>query len=47
MPVHDDFINSMQVYPFTPGALYQAYTAVAQITDIALQPVSSSSAAGL
>src|SRR3546814_6875971 len=28
----------MQVYPFTQGALYQVYTAVGQITDIALQP---------
>ncbi|WP_442757517.1 TrbG/VirB9 family P-type conjugative transfer protein, partial [Pseudomonas sp. PM2] len=25
-------------YPFTQGALYQVYTAVGQITDIALQP---------
>ncbi|MCP1931021.1 P-type conjugative transfer protein TrbG [Bradyrhizobium elkanii] len=37
-PVRDGFINSMQVYPFTEGALYQVYTAVGQITDIALQP---------
>jgi type IV secretion system protein VirB9 len=37
-PVRDGFINSMQVYPFTPGALYQVYTAIGQITDIALQP---------
>ncbi|PZU68673.1 P-type conjugative transfer protein TrbG [Sphingobium sp.] len=37
-PVRDGFINSMQIYPFTPGALYQVYTAVGQITDIALQP---------
>lgn len=37
-PVRDGFINAMQVYPFTPGALYQVYTAVGQITDIALQP---------
>jgi type IV secretion system protein VirB9 len=37
-PVRDGFINSMQVYPFTAGALYQVYTAVGQITDIALQP---------
>ena len=36
--VRDGFINSMQVYPFTQGALYQVYTAVGQITDIALQP---------
>ncbi|MDX0312499.1 P-type conjugative transfer protein TrbG [Sinorhizobium meliloti] len=37
-PVRDGFINSMQVYPFMQGALYQVYTAVGQITDIALQP---------
>ncbi|MGV0818484.1 P-type conjugative transfer protein TrbG [Martelella sp. AMO21009] len=37
-PVRNGFINSMQVYPFTTGALYQVYTAVGQITDIALQP---------
>lgn len=37
-PVRDGFINSMQVFPFTQGALYQVYTAVGQITDIALQP---------
>src|SRR3546814_11215382 len=37
-PVRDGFINSIQVYPFTAGALYQVYTAVGQITDIALQP---------
>ena len=37
-PVRDGFINSMQVYPFTAGALYQVYTAVGEITDIALQP---------
>jgi len=37
-PVRDGFINAMQVYPFTQGALYQVYTAFGQITDIALQP---------
>ncbi|MGY4197298.1 P-type conjugative transfer protein TrbG [Bradyrhizobium sp. USDA 4520] len=37
-PVRNGFINSMQVYPFTQGALYQVYTAVGQITDVALQP---------
>ena len=37
-PMRDGFINAMQVYPFTQGALYQVYTAVGQITDIALQP---------
>lgn len=37
-PVRNGFINAMQVYPYTGGALYQVYTAVGQITDIALQP---------
>ena len=37
-PVRDGFINAMQVYPFTQGALYQVYAAIGQITDIALQP---------
>jgi type IV secretion system protein VirB9 len=37
-PVRDGFINAMQVYPFSAGALYQVYTAPGQITDIALQP---------
>ena len=36
-PVRDGFINAVQVYPFTQGALYQLYTAPGQITDIALQ----------
>jgi len=37
-PVRDGFINSMQVYPFVEGALYQVYAAPGQITDIGLQP---------
>lgn len=37
-PVRNGFINAIQVYPFTSGALYQVYTAIGQITDIALQP---------
>lgn len=37
-PVRNGFINAMQVYPYSGGALYQVYTAVGQITDIALQP---------
>ncbi len=36
-PVRNGFINAIQVYPFTAGALYQVYTATGQITDIALQ----------
>ena len=37
-PVRDGFINSMQVYPFVDGALYQVYASPGQITDIGLQP---------
>lgn len=37
-PARDGFINAMQVYPWTEGALYQVYTAPGQVTDIALQP---------
>ena len=36
-PVRDGFINAMQVYPWTDGALYQLYTAPGQITDIMLE----------
>ena len=36
-PVRNGFINAVQVYPFTGGALYQVYTAPGQITDVALQ----------
>jgi type IV secretion system protein VirB9 len=35
--VKDGYINAIQVYPFTPGALYQVYSAIAQVTDIALE----------
>ena len=37
-PAQDGYINAIQVYPFTPGALYQLYAAVNQVTDIALEP---------
>jgi len=36
-PVRAGFINAIQNYPFSEGALYQIYTAPGQITDIALQ----------
>jgi len=36
-PVKDGFINAVQVYPYSSGALYQVYTAPGQITDVALQ----------
>jgi len=36
-PVRDGFINAVQVYPFSGGALFQVYAAPGHITDIALQ----------
>lgn len=36
-PVQGGFLNAMQQYPWTDGALYQVYTAPGQVTDIALQ----------
>jgi type IV secretion system protein VirB9 len=36
-PVRDGFINAVQVYPFSGGALYQVYSAPGEITDVALQ----------
>jgi type IV secretion system protein TrbG len=37
-PSKDGYINAIQVYPYTEGALYQLYTAPSQVSDIALQP---------
>jgi type IV secretion system protein TrbG len=37
-PTRAGYINAIQVYPFTEGALYEIYTAPEEITDIALQP---------
>ena len=34
-PTRLGYINAVQVYPFTEGALYQVYAAPSQITDIA------------
>jgi type IV secretion system protein VirB9 len=36
-PVRDGFINAMQLYPWSDGALYQVYAAPGQVTDIAMQ----------
>ncbi len=36
-PVRDGFINAIQLYPYSAGALYQVYTSPGQVTDIALQ----------
>src|SRR5262249_62213446 len=37
-PSASGYINAMQVYPFTEGALYHLYTAVNQVSDMALEP---------
>jgi P-type conjugative transfer protein TrbG len=37
-PARAGFLNAIQVYPFSDGALYQLYAAVGHITDIALEP---------
>ena len=37
-PTRAGYINAMQVYPFSDGALYQVYAAPGEITDIALAP---------
>jgi type IV secretion system protein VirB9 len=36
-PTRAGYINAIQVYPFTDGALYQVYAAPGEITDIALE----------
>jgi type IV secretion system protein VirB9 len=36
-PSRSGYINAVQVYPYSNGALYQVYAAPGQITDIALQ----------
>lgn len=36
-PVRDAFLNAVQLYPFTDGALYQVYASPGHVTDIALQ----------
>jgi type IV secretion system protein VirB9 len=37
-PAKNGYINAIQVYPYTKGALYQLYAAVNEVTDIALEP---------
>ncbi len=37
-PARDGYVNAVQVYPFTEGALYRLYTAPEKVSDIALQP---------
>lgn len=36
-PAREGFINAIQQYPWSDGALYQLYAAPGQVTDIALQ----------
>lgn len=37
-PSLSGYINAVQVYPWTDGALYQVYASPGRVTDIALQP---------
>ncbi|MCM8731810.1 P-type conjugative transfer protein TrbG [Hephaestia sp. GCM10023244] len=37
-PERQAFMNAVQVFPFSDGAIYQVYTAPGAVTDIALQP---------
>jgi type IV secretion system protein VirB9 len=37
-PSEDGYVNAVQVFPYSEGALYRLYCAPGQITDIALQP---------
>ena len=37
-PTREGYVNAIQVWPFTDGALYQVYAAMGRVTVIALQP---------
>ena len=37
-PSKSGYINAIQVYPFSEGALYRLYASVNQVSDVALQP---------
>ena len=37
-PASDGYVNAIQVYPYTEGALYRLYAAPQEVSDIALQP---------
>jgi P-type conjugative transfer protein TrbG len=37
-PTRNGYINAVQVYPYSAGALYQVYTAPGEVTDIELEP---------
>jgi type IV secretion system protein VirB9 len=36
-PTKTGFLNSIQVWPYSPGALYQVYSSPGRVTDIALE----------
>ncbi len=37
-PARERYLNAVQVYPFTEGALYRLYAAPEKVSDIALEP---------
>ncbi len=37
-PAREGYVNAIQVWPFTDGALYQVYVAVGRVTVVSLQP---------
>lgn len=37
-PSREGYVNAIQVWPFTDGALYQIYAAVGRVTVVSLQP---------
>ena len=37
-PTREGYVNAIQVWPFTDGALYQVYASVGRVTVIVLQP---------
>lgn len=37
-PLRAGYVNAVQVYPYSEGALYRLYAAPERVTDIALQP---------
>lgn len=37
-PSIDGYVNAIQIYPYTEGALYRLYASPGQVSDVALQP---------
>jgi type IV secretion system protein VirB9 len=37
-PTNGNYLNAVQVYPYSESALYRLYTAPQQVSDVALQP---------